>query len=103
LDYIHKKDSVTNFQPTSELPTHLGIHQLIIKRGTNEKVVMHTHANELVALTQIKEFCNEEKLNKTLMGNASRNYGICSAKVLALFHTLHLALRILPSKTLKSA
>ena len=63
-----KKNSVTNFQPTSELPTHLGIHQLIIKRGTNEKVVMHTHANELVALTQIKEFCNEEKLNKLLWG-----------------------------------
>jgi len=63
-----KKNSVTNFQPTSELPTHLGIHQMIIKRGTNEKVVMHTHANELVALTQIKEFCNEEKLNKLLWG-----------------------------------
>ena len=63
-----KKDSVTKFQPTSELPTHLGIHQMIINRGTDEKVVMHTHANELIALTQIKEYCNEEKLNKLLWG-----------------------------------
>jgi rhamnulose-1-phosphate aldolase len=63
-----KKDSAVNFQPTSELPTHLAIHQMVIKRGTDEKVVMHTHANELVALTQIREFCNQEKLNKLLWG-----------------------------------
>jgi len=57
-----------NFLPTSELPTHLAIHQMILNRGSNEKVVMHTHANELVALTQIGEFCNEEKLNRLLWG-----------------------------------
>lgn len=60
--------SVSNFKPTSELPTHLGIHQMIKNRGTDEKVVIHTHANELVALTQIKEYCNEEALNKLLWG-----------------------------------
>lgn len=63
-----KKDSVSNFLPTSELPTHLGIHQMVKQRGSKEIVVMHTHANELVALTQIKEFCNEDKLNKLLWG-----------------------------------
>lgn len=63
-----KKNSVSNFRPTSELPTHLGIHQLIKKRGSAEKVVIHTHANELVALTQIREYCNEERLNKLLWG-----------------------------------
>jgi rhamnulose-1-phosphate aldolase len=62
------KSSVLNFRPTSELPTHLGIHDMIARRGTNEKVVIHTHANELVALTQIKEFCNQENLNKLLWG-----------------------------------
>ena len=60
--------AVKNFRPTSELPTHLGIHQMIAGRGSEEKVVMHTHANELVALTQIKEYCNQEKLNKLLWG-----------------------------------
>jgi len=63
-----KKNAVGNFKPTSELPTHLGIHQLIQQRASTEKVVIHTHANELVALTQIREFCNEEKLNKLLWG-----------------------------------
>jgi len=62
------KESVRNFMPTSELPTHLGIHRMIAQRGTSEKVVIHTHANELVALTQIKEYCNQESLNNLLLG-----------------------------------
>lgn len=63
-----EKGSVSNFRPTSELPTHLGIHRMIVERGSKEKVVIHTHANELVALTQIEKFCNEEALNKVLWG-----------------------------------
>lgn len=52
--------------PTSELPSHLGIHQMIAERKSNEKVVMHTHAHELVTLTHAKEFCDEVVLNKLL-------------------------------------
>lgn len=52
--------------PTSELPTHLAIHQMIAERGSAEKVVMHTHATELTALTHAKEFCNQDTLNKLL-------------------------------------
>lgn len=63
-----EKSQFTAFKPTSELPTHLGIHRMICLRGSAEKVVIHTHANELVALTQIEEFCNEESLNKLLWG-----------------------------------
>ncbi|MDO9257865.1 MAG: rhamnulose-1-phosphate aldolase [Bacteroidales bacterium] len=55
-----------NFLPTSELPTHLGIHQMIAERGSNEKVVMHTHAHELVTLTHAKEFCDQDRLNQVL-------------------------------------
>lgn len=55
------------FRPTSEFPTHLGIHNMIAERGGKEKVVMHTHATELIALTQISEFCDREKLNALLM------------------------------------
>ena len=35
---------------------------------SNEKVVLHTHASELIALTQLKEYCNEDKINKILWG-----------------------------------
>lgn len=63
-----ERAAAKKFKPTSELPTHLGIHEMIKQRGSNEKVVMHTHANELVALTQIGKYCNEDELNKLLWG-----------------------------------
>lgn len=63
--YIRKTDG-ESFMPTSELPTHLGIHQMIAERGSAEKAVMHTHAHELVTLTHAKEFCDQEVLNKLL-------------------------------------
>ena len=63
-----QKDMVTNFRPTSELPTHLGIHRMVRNRGGKVKVMIHTHANELVALTQIKQFCDQDELNKLLWG-----------------------------------
>lgn len=62
------KDAVANFKPTSELPTHLSIHQMIKLRGSNEKVIIHTHANELVALTHNKNLKSEEKINRLLWG-----------------------------------
>ena len=57
-----------SLSPTSELPTHLGIHSMIAARGTWERVVIHTHATELIALTQVRELCNEQKLNSILWG-----------------------------------
>lgn len=60
--------SNTGIKPTSEFPSHLAIHEMIASRGSEQKVVMHTHATELIALTQIREFCNQEKLNQVLMG-----------------------------------
>lgn len=65
---ISKKSEVDNLMPTSELPTHLGIHQMIAERCSSEKVVLHTHATELVTLTQSSEFCNQDALNRVLWG-----------------------------------
>lgn len=59
---------LSSLKPTSELPSHLSIHAMIAARGSNQKVVIHTHANELCALTQSAEFCNGEKLNRILWG-----------------------------------
>lgn len=52
--------------PTSELQTHLAIHNMIAERASNEKAVIHTHVNELIALTHIKEFCEQDSLNNLL-------------------------------------
>ncbi len=60
---ISQKKNCHNFLPTSELPTHLLIHQQIVQRGSDNKVVIHTHSNELVALTQIKEYCKRCQLS----------------------------------------
>lgn len=66
--FTMKKSNQYDFRPTSELPSHLGIHEKITNRGSHERVVVHTHPNELVALTQIKEFQDEKTINKLLWG-----------------------------------
>ncbi len=57
----------SNLVPTTELTTHLAIHQLLRKQGGMQKTVLHTHPDELIALTLIPEFCNESILNKMLL------------------------------------
>jgi rhamnulose-1-phosphate aldolase len=66
--YILSPDPETSLRPTSELSAHLDIHCMIARSKTPQRVVMHTHATELVALTHIKELCNEHQLNKVLWG-----------------------------------
>ena len=63
-----KKRNLYNFRPTSELPTHLAVHNLMVQMGSNSKAVVHTHPNELVAMTQIPKFQNADALNRTLWG-----------------------------------
>jgi rhamnulose-1-phosphate aldolase len=63
----HKHDD-TDLRPTSELPTHLAIHQQIAARGSNEKVIIHTHASELIALTHSPEVKSNEQLNNIIWG-----------------------------------
>lgn len=58
----------TDLRPTSELSSHLGIHSMISRRGSSQRVVIHTHATELIALTHIKELCDEKQLNRVLWG-----------------------------------
>jgi rhamnulose-1-phosphate aldolase len=52
--------------PTSELPTHLAIHNMITERGSKERAVIHSHVTELIALSHIKEYCNQDSLNTLL-------------------------------------
>jgi rhamnulose-1-phosphate aldolase len=52
------------FQPTSELPTHLAIHEKLAAIGSANKAVLHTHPTELIALTHFDECGDEEQFNK---------------------------------------
>jgi len=58
----------TNIHPTSELFAHLAIHQQLVANGACERAVVHTHPNELISITQIRDFCNERALNRLLWG-----------------------------------
>jgi len=64
---IHDEVLNSNLIPTSELPTHLAIHRLLKKRGGIQKAVLHTHPDELIALTLIPGFHDESRLNKILL------------------------------------
>lgn len=65
---IKSEPNQENLLPTSELPSHLAIHEQLVKEGKRERTVVHTHPNELISLTHIREFCNQESLNKLLWG-----------------------------------
>jgi len=52
--------------PTSELLSHLKIHQYLRRNSLPQKVFLHTHPTHLIALTHIPEYCKEEALNKLL-------------------------------------
>ena len=66
--FSRHKRNVPDFRPTSELPTHLSIHQKIALRGSSEKVIIHTHANELVALTHSPDVKSKEVVNNIIWG-----------------------------------
>ena len=52
--------------PTSELPSHLALQDLLISSGSGYKATLHTHPIELVAMSHSKEFLDSEKLTRIL-------------------------------------
>ncbi len=55
-----------NLAPTSELPTHLLLHNAILERGSEEKTVLHAHVTPVIALTHYPEAQSEEAINRLL-------------------------------------
>lgn len=53
-------------KPTSELPSHLALHNYLIGSGSNYKASLHTHPIELVAMSHSPEWLDAEHLTKTL-------------------------------------
>ena len=53
---------------TSEFPSHLMVHGMLRASDSPKRAVIHTHPNNLIALSQMKEFKNEAKLNTVLFG-----------------------------------
>jgi rhamnulose-1-phosphate aldolase len=53
-------------KPTSELPSHLSIHNYLKAGGNYKSVVLHTHPTELIALTHCPPFDDAVKLSHML-------------------------------------
>jgi len=53
-------------EASSEVLAHLAIHNMLTKKGVSEKAILHTHAHELIALTHLTEFQDEQRLNLLL-------------------------------------
>jgi rhamnulose-1-phosphate aldolase len=54
------------FAPTSELPSHLMIHEFFLDQRKGNRVILHTHPDELVALTHLPVGQNARSLNRLL-------------------------------------
>lgn len=58
--------SENNVAPTSELPSHLSIHNYFKTNNLDKKVILHTHPTELIALTHCEPFKDPYNLTKML-------------------------------------
>ena len=67
--YIHlpiRQEIDTALRPTSEFITHLIVQEHLLTTGRKEQAVVHTHVNELIALTLDPKITNETILNQVL-------------------------------------
>lgn len=66
-----------NIRPTSELPSHLLIHNYLIQKGRKERAVVHTHPIELVAMTHHAPFLQKDVLSKLLWSMIPETRAFC--------------------------
>jgi rhamnulose-1-phosphate aldolase len=59
-------NSSPDFRPTSEFPTHLRLHENLRENDAVERVILHTHPAELIALTHLPEYRDTVALNRVL-------------------------------------
>ena len=64
-------------QPTSELPSHLSVHNYLIAKCSPYKASLHTHPIELVAMTHHKPFLEKDVLTKILWSMIPETKAFC--------------------------
>jgi rhamnulose-1-phosphate aldolase len=65
-----RADPAVPFTPTSELPSHLAIHDALRRRGSPHRAVVHTHPTELLALSRDPALAGEGRLARALRAMA---------------------------------
>jgi rhamnulose-1-phosphate aldolase len=64
-------------KPTSELISHLSIHNYLIGRGSDYKAVVHTHPIDLIAMTHHKPFLKKDVLSVLLWSMIPETRAFC--------------------------
>ena len=63
--------------PTSELPSHLCMHNYLISKGSTYKASLHTHPIELIAMTHHKPFLEKDVLTNLLWSMIPETKAFC--------------------------
>ena len=64
-------------KPTSELASHLSMHNYLISKGSNYKAVLHTHPIDLIAMTHNPEFLKKDVLTYLLWSMIPETRAFC--------------------------
>lgn len=63
--------------PTSELPSHLSVHNYLIAKGSPYKASLHTHPIELVALTHSQKWMEKDVATRVLWSMIPETKAFC--------------------------
>ena len=63
--------------PTSELPSHLAVHDYLLAKGSQYRASLHTHPTELVALTHNRRWLEKDAATKMLWSMIPETKAFC--------------------------
>ncbi len=64
-------------KPTSELPSHLAVHNYLLAKGSPYRASLHTHPIELVALTHSRKWMEKDAATKMLWSMIPETKAFC--------------------------
>ena len=64
-------------QPTSELPSHLAVHNYLIEQQSPYKATIHTHPIEIVAMSHNRQFLGKDVLTRLLWSMIPETKAFC--------------------------
>lgn len=64
-------------KPTSELPSHLTVHNHLIETGSPYRATVHTHPIELIAMSHAKKFLEKDVLTNLLWSMIPETKAFC--------------------------
>ena len=73
--YVIIADNVV--KPTSELPSHLSVHNYLIEKGSPYKASVHTHPIELVAMSHNPKYLEKDVATKLLWSMIPETKAFC--------------------------